>query len=403
MYFKPGDVIVDTITINGQRGTVDAKAALYQMSIYEDIFSTSISAEVTLRENSDFTNILPIVGEETITISFTTPSRGSATYNLVVVSMEGQFSGDNLRNKIYNLKCVSAHILKDRSTIVQKSYNTQISSMIQDLHSTYLGASKGLDAESTEGIQKYIVPNKRPLAAIDMLRRRAVSSTNLSSSFLYYEGRDSFVFKTMETLMQGGTGDRVYRQQTAANYSHNNLTFNTVISLKFDQQFSTANKLAGGGIASTVRTWDVNLMKWTSTLVNIAETSFKRADSGSTTSGAFSGQYSTPGKTHTIPTDTNSPPTGLDTAAPQQGGFSAIAGGGTAMFNVPGDSELKAGEMCDLQIYIKKSTTGPAELEPNISGRYLMARVRHYIQPAEVRPRYVCSIEGLKASYREGV
>jgi hypothetical protein len=402
-YFRPGDVVIDTLTITGQRGTVDCRAALRSFSIYEDIFSPSIAAEIILMENHDFTNILPIVGEETVDIRFTTPSRGSATYQFVVLTMEGQFSGENLRTKIYALTCSSKHVLKDRSTVVQKSYNTQISSMVQDLHTTFLGATKGLDIEATQGIQQHIVPNKRPLAAIDALRRLAVSSSSLSSTFLYYENRDTFVFKTLETLMQGTTGDRIYTQQSASNYAHGRLTFNSIISLKVDQQFNSASKLSGGGVSSTVRTWDVNLMKWTSTVVKIAESAFKRADSGSTTSGAFAGEYGTPGKTHTMPVDSNAPPTGLDTTAPQQGAMAAIASGGSASFNIPGDSQLSAGEMCELQIYVKRSETGPAELEPNISGRYLMARVRHTIQDPEVRPRYICAVEALKASYKEGV
>jgi hypothetical protein len=402
-YFQPGDVVIETFTITGQRGTVDARPSLRTVDIYEDIFSPSIGAEFVLHEHHDFTNILPIVGEETVDITFTTPTKGSATYKFVIITMDGQFSGDNLRNKVYKLKCTSAHILKDRSTIVQKSYNTQISSMIQDLHTSFLGATKGLEVEPTQGLQQFIVPNKRPLAAIDMLRRRAVSSSSLSSTFLYFENKDTFVFKTMETLMQGTTGARIYRQQSAANYAHTNLTFNTLISLKFDQQFNSASKLAQGGVASTVRTFDVNLMKWTSTIVNVVESAFKRADTGSTTSEAFKGQFSTPGKTHTLPVDTNSAPTGLDTTAPQQGGMAAITSGGYATFNIPGDSELKAGDMCELEIYIKKSSTGPAEIEPNISGRYLMARVRHMIREPHERPRYICSVDGIKSSYRDGV
>jgi hypothetical protein len=293
--------------------------------------------------------------------------------------------------------------LKDKSTVVQKSYNTTIGNMISDLHSTFLGATKGLDAETTQGIQQYIVPNKRPLAAIDMLRRRAVSSSSLSSTFLYFENRDNFVFKTLETLFQGASAGRKYTQRTAANYSNDIITFNDIISLRFDQQFNSANKLAGGGVSSTVRTWDMNLMKWTSTVVQIAETAFKRADQGATTSGAFKGQYSTPGKTHTIPVDSNSPATGLDTAAPQQGAMSALTSGCYTTFNIPGDSELKAGEMCELEIYIKRQTTQAAELEPNISGRYLMARVRHVINRPDMRPRYICAVEGIKSSYKSGV
>lgn len=403
-FFQPGDVFIEKVLISGQRGEIDCTPFLFNASIYESIFTPGIVAEIVLMESTDVTNVLPIVGEETVNITFTTPTRGSASYDFIINKLRGSFSGDNLRTKIYTLECASAHLLNDKSTLVNKSWNTQISSIISEIHSQFLKASKGLTVESpTSGIQNFIAPNKRPLAAIDMLRRRATSVQEQSSSYVYFENRDEFKLATLEKLFQGTVSDRIYTQQAAANYSINNVTFNTIISLNFDQQFDSAAKLAAGGVSSEVRQFDFHLLKMLKTVVNIDESSYSRADSGSTTSGTFKGQFGTPGKSYTIPTDSSRPPTGIPEAAPHQGAMAALAGQGNVLFNVPGDSQLKAGEMCEVRVYIKTSSTGNEELEPNISGNYLITRLRHQINHPSAKPRYICAIEGIKASYKTGV
>jgi hypothetical protein len=403
-FFQPGDVYVEKVSITGSRGTVDVRPFLFTAAIYESILTPGIVAEIVLHESNDITNILPIVGEETLSITFSTPTRGSATYEMIINKMKGEFAGDNLRNKIYTLECASPHILNDKSTVVNKSWNTQISTMITEIFNNYLKPQKSLTVDApTNGIQTFIAPNKRPLAAIDMLRRRATSAQNQSGAYLFFENRDEFKLTTLETLFQGSTGDRVYTQQAAANYSENSITFNSIISLNFEQQFDSAAKLAAGGVASEVRQFDFHLLKMVKNIVNIDESSYSRADSGSTTSGTFKGQFNKPGRTYTIPTDSSKAPTGIPETAPHQGAMAALAGQGSVLFNVPGDSQLKVGEMCELKVYIRTSSTGNEELEPNISGKYLITRLRHQINHPKAKPRYICAIEAVKASYKEGV
>lgn len=403
-FFQPGDVYITSLLISGTKGSVECRSTLYNLSIYESIFTPGLLAEITLHEEHDIPNIVGMVGEERVTITFGTPKRQSATYEFILNTLKGSLSGDNLRNKIYVLNCASPHILNDKSQVIQKGFNTQYSSMVSEIHSSYLKAAKGLVTEPTNGVQMYNVQNLRPLAAIDAIRRRSTSASNLSGSYVYFENRDEFKFVTLETLFQGGTGDRVYTQQSAANYSENNLTFNSIISLNFEQQFDAAKKLSQGAVASEVRTFDVNLMKWSKRLVKINEGAFKRADSGNMTSGAFAGLFgSTPGRTITMPTDSNSPPTNLPETAPQQNALASLASQGNCLFNVPGDSELKVGDMCELRVYVRTAETGNPVLEPNVSGRYLISRLRHFIDHPKRKPRYVCSIDGIKASYNEGV
>jgi hypothetical protein len=39
------------------------------------------------------------------------------------------------------------------------------------------------------------------------------------------------------------------------------------------------------------------------------------------------------------------------------------------------------------------------EPEPQMSGRWLISKLEHKIHRSDVRPRYVCNVEGLKGAY----
>jgi hypothetical protein len=70
---------------------------------------------------------------------------------------------------------------------------------------------------------------------------------------------------------------------------------------------------------------------------------------------------------------------------------------------VIGDPILEAGKTINNKIPRITSTTGNIDLDPQVSGRWLIAKVEHQIRGPEVKPRYVSNLECLKGAFAEKV
>ena len=402
-FFNPGDVIINQLIIHGASSSIDCRSSLKTFSIYESILTPGILAEFVLVDVNDLNNMAPLLGNETITVDFSTPTRKNAVYNMIINSISGVMSGENLRHKMYTLKAASPHALDNAGNIVQKSYNTQISNMVKDIFDTFFtSVNKPLNIEETKGMQQFIVPNKKPLVAIDMLRRRSTSSLNLSGAFLFFEDQNSFNFKTMESLYQGDVGDRVFTQQSAKNYSMDRVSFRDIINLSYNAQFNTSDSLASGVVSSQVRQFDINTLQYTVKNIKINETDYNRAATGKTIPDEIASKFPNPGITFTLPVDSFNPPNLIAETTPHQAAMSKITGNIMATINVFGDTELTVGQSCQVNIYVKNSLTGDPELEPNVSGKYVISRLRHFVDKPEARPRYICCLDLIKGSLEQG-
>jgi len=66
---------------------------------------------------------------------------------------------------------------------------------------------------------------------------------------------------------------------------------------------------------------------------------------------------------------------------------------------VIGDPVLEPGKTITCNVPKVSAETNSIELEPQISGRWLIAKTHHEIRMADVRPRYQCHLECLKGGY----
>jgi hypothetical protein len=70
---------------------------------------------------------------------------------------------------------------------------------------------------------------------------------------------------------------------------------------------------------------------------------------------------------------------------------------------VIGDPNLEPGRTITANVPKITGTTGSNEPEPQMSGRWLIAKTHHEIRRPDVRPRHVTNLECLKGAYEEGV
>ena len=119
-HYETGDVkLVKAILRNGT-GTVSVgiMGQLISLSIFEDIEQPTLYCELMLLDSINLIQDFPIIGEETLELSYYTPGREKPTkLTFNVYSVDGQSSAPTTKGSIYTLKGVNAFHFYNASKI----------------------------------------------------------------------------------------------------------------------------------------------------------------------------------------------------------------------------------------------------------------------------------------------
>lgn len=144
---KPGDVVIDEITLKSYTGfTMSLKGIFQNFIVYEDIFSNCMSGSITLIDSMNIVKNFPIIGAETLTIIYRTPMGGGQpvklvfrTYKISVLTETAQESAQMVR-----IEFVATQAIKSMQSKVSKSYrNMPVSKMVANIFDEYLAVDNG--------------------------------------------------------------------------------------------------------------------------------------------------------------------------------------------------------------------------------------------------------------------
>lgn len=160
-----GDIVIDTLLLAGPRGGFDMKDIVIQASVFESIFQKGTFATFNILDVDDAIGDLLLSGEESIIFQFhhiSPPEEGPQIASYVFAINKSsiiQGSGALNKAKTYTIECVSPETLQARGGMVQKGWETQLSSVVNDIFGSELGSPRGLVTEATKGIQKFNASN----------------------------------------------------------------------------------------------------------------------------------------------------------------------------------------------------------------------------------------------------
>lgn len=394
---NPGDIFINSLTLASPNGTLDMTGMFLSAEMYESIFTPGIMGSFKVLDMNDYIGILRISGGETVQISFNPPGGSTTTYTMLVNSVTDGKTEGSTKFKTYILNCVSKEAFSARANPVTKSYNTQISSIVSDVFTSYLGSSKSLSLETTKGIQKIISPNKKPLTLIKELSAKAVSASNVSSVFVFFENKLGYNFVTVQSLFNNSVLKNLVRLDTVG-HSIYNLTDNNIFAYHLERQGGALDRIGLGSLSFNTKTYDARTNTYVQTTNTPSTASFGILNSLS--SSFFSSLFgSTPGKNTFINKDSVNPDTYMSDAAPDKSAYLAALMQTGLNIEVPGDTVFYAGGMVNTSINDSSAITGVGQSDPLLNGQFLIAKVAHIIKPANIRPRYTCSMQLLKAGF----
>ena len=397
--YVPGDFKVNSFSIKGLK--VDH--GFISGSVYESIFMPCVVAEFNLRDTDDaLFGGLNLSGGEPISFEFQTPGGEKSKYSLLVNRPENLEVSSGVKSRTFKLICTSEEAFYaaggvDTKGYIQKSYvGKLISANVRDVLLSYLKTTKNIEVEVTKGPQNIIAQNEKVWPFIDRIRRRAVSTFNESASYVFFENKDGFKFVTIEGLFERPVVKKFVHDNTVGADSRK-LTDNNIFAYQLPDMFDAMERIDKGTMKSAYSTFNFETNEYIEKSIDFPSKDTTTGGTKDWDSREFINKFGKfPGRSSIIPYDNRLPVTSIAEHTPSQLAYAGHLQQGLIKLRVYGDSKLKAGDLIEAKIPRPQSSTGNSKTDSDVSGKMLIASIRHMFLPEGQKPRYSCVLECIK-------
>tara|TARA_R110001592_G_scaffold242386_2_gene503028 strand:+ start:2359 stop:3663 length:1305 start_codon:yes stop_codon:yes gene_type:complete len=278
------------------------------------------------------------------------------------------------------------------TSIADKIFNHALDNAIVELSEP---EGYKLKTDDTEGVVDLIIPNECPFKAIEYLRGYTYSSKHPSSQFLFFQNKDGYNFRNIESLVTDGKSflkSKVNRKMLSYTYAPAQQRVNTSDNIEMSYQIEnlvqfTKNNLYSdaniGAFHSCVNEIDYMFKDITVHEKKINTTDYIGFDKKQIMPAKYLDTFNKePTSTEYIYTDgfkTNRP--NLAESINQKKLSSALFYSNMVQITVAGNSELTAGQVINITVpsrVITDREPGAAyDLNENLSGVYIIKDVQH--------------------------
>lgn len=391
-----GDYKLTDVKIGSARGIIfDVFDFVTDINIYEDMFSPTMSGNITLNDAQDMVNLLPMIGEEKLLITFKSPtmtdSDGLVEQAFYIYKMTDRVYTAE-RAVSYKLHFVSFETIRDINSKISKGYAGTISDIVEQFLKGDVQTEKQVNVEKTKNTIIYTSNYWSPFTNINFLAKRSVSLLNDAANYVFFENNKGFQYVSLDSL---------FTKDSKATYVHDNST------------------RKGGAGGSSNRSIIDDLQRITEYRISTAYDYINRVESGMYASRLITHEIMT--KTYNIQTlqykdqfsshnHLNKYPTATGSLPNKTFGFTDVQPRALETYNnfktdgmkdwylknimqmaeinqfmmemtVPGRSDLCVGDIIDVYIYrntpIKAKDTEGDIIDKTFSGRYLVTSLCH--------------------------
>ena len=412
-----GDVNIEKVDIITPKGIYqNVRNQVIQVRIFEDIFSPFITGSIVLKESFDLQSLLPLIGEEFIELKISTPTLDKSISGLFhIYKMNDKLNiGD--RAVGYELNFISAEALVDSNKKVSKVFSGKISDIVPTFVKDKIDgieSTKKINVENTRNTIKYVSPYWTPIQNLTFLSDNSISE-NQSPSFLFYENRDGFNFKSLDNLYK----NKSFQQFVMDKYSRDNFPqggnalniledYKRVGEIDFIESYDYMDRLSGGMYTSKLISYDSTKKTYTVKNFDIKK-KFPRqnhlnenplfSDKAIGRSNAKHILFPRAFETFTSFGDTTNA-----RVLQERISFLKMAEAQKVNISVPGRCDYTVGQVVELTLYKKqpmKKRDRTEDLVDNVnSGKYLISAINHQMSV----DGHTCYIELIKDSMKKKV
>lgn len=221
----PYDIsIQEAYLVNFAGDVLDISNIIGGFEINENIFSTFMSASFSIVNAIGLIEKFPIIGEEFIVISFSGLTTKKSKQRLFMVDSITNRTETTEKTETFTLSCQSAEWLSNRFSSVDGSYlGMKISDIVSKVYTDILSSkvrfpygekfnikTKKITVDETDGLHSFIGSMENPIDFIKRLLSVAQSLKYRESDYLFYETSGGFNFRAVSSLMKDTVKEKYY-------------------------------------------------------------------------------------------------------------------------------------------------------------------------------------------------
>jgi hypothetical protein len=459
---KPGSIELTEVKLFKSGEEYDLTEFILEISIYEDIFSNTMSATILMSDGANLIGRVPLSGGEILNIKYSVPGFGDSQVfakAFYVYAIRDRAPASTDRQQIYMMSLMSMEAAIDNVTVVSKKFNGKTHEIAKEIFDTYLSLPRvwKKDYPSPNGIsgeQNFTIPdwnNKMPsdlktsltmrdgvdsknkvvwvppmwspMKCINWLANRHIDSDNEAPNTLFWETSQRFYFASIESIFKAqedvtarkmyfyGFDDAIIKKITESDKTKNTLIegYKKAEKVAVPTNFDVLRSQEMGHYSSTMYEFDVVTKRFKEFIWDYPNNFSKYEHLMDREAPTFTSEqirnvrsYAVFRPKHKKIFDDYEEPRFEDWVLQRTSLLYDISNIKVEI-TVPGLTATEAGEVVQFY-YSKMSEKGADENLENLvdnymSGSYLVTAVRHIITPN----RYTMKIEMVKESYATGL
>jgi hypothetical protein len=278
--FQIKSVIIYRVKSNESYDITDL---VQRFDYFESITSPVISGTLVMVDSgANLISSLPIQGTERIQVTLIGPDNQQYDYDMRVYKIGSRFGAE--RFQTYTLGLISSEGLLNEGIRVTKTLKGRPNTIVQSLLKDYLKTDKNLQQETTKFNIIFNAGKKSPFAIINSIQSKAVANTSTtkvtenkesksktssnqsvsalkpvdssdygsvdgSAGYFFFENKDGYVFKSIDTLCAGVNSAGTYFQEPI---DVNSPPDKKILSIDFLNEIDLLSKLRTGAFSSVI-------------------------------------------------------------------------------------------------------------------------------------------------------
>lgn len=411
---KAGEVKIEQVGLVSAKGVFfDVTPQVVGIEIYEDIFAPFITGAVYIRDSQELSNLLPLIGEESIQFRISTPGLPEETAyegRYIIYKMSDKQKIQE-REQAYVIHFMSQEALFDLNKKVSRAYKGKVSDIIEEI----IKGKDGLEAEDTK--KKYnIEPSKNDTMFISNWWS-PVKSIQFASDNAYNDNESpTYVFFENKYGMNWVTLDSLYDAQSLYTFKYDNYNaevgseggsqrsieedYKRVLEFQTPTIFNYIDRLKSGMYGSEIIYWDILTQQYVHTGYNPNWEGTKHLNKNPTWTSDVAARTKAVlmyGKQYNNNFDGFDESTANTKVIQKRRALLAQAEAYKVTITVFGRTDYSAGQKVYLEVPKNKQIAKDDQewLDEIQSGYYLIGAINHNI----TRESHECTMELIKDSY----
>ena len=198
--FKINELVIVT-----KAGNIDIASIYEELNIFDSLMMPVMSGTILIKDSIGLSGKLLFDGSETVLIDIAKDKNSDVAsfHKAFRIFKQSDRQNDGLNSEVYTLHFVSDELMYSDQKRINQSYELTNAQIIERILLDYLKVPKnnlkGI-INPTSGIKKIVIPNLRPLDAIDWIAKRSVD-INQSPNFMFFQNTIGYNFASLSTLL----------------------------------------------------------------------------------------------------------------------------------------------------------------------------------------------------------